>query len=156
MVWWGRGWGVVTHSLMCVCIYISVQFSHSVVSDSLRPHGLQHAGLPYLSPTPGAYSNSCPSRQWCHPTISKCPPSPTFNLPQHQGLFQWVSSLHQVAKVLEFQLQHQSFQWILRSEYVVSMNMLYLSHFISTEGYFQFVWVKIVCEPRGTSNKSLI
>ena len=37
---------------------------------------------------------------------------PTFNLSQHQGLFQWVSSLHQVAKVLEFQLQHQSFQWI--------------------------------------------
>ena len=42
--------------------------------------------------------------------------SPTFNLSQHQGLFQWVSSLHQVAKVLEFQLQHQSFQWTLRTD----------------------------------------
>ena len=46
------------------------QFSCSVMSDSLRPHGLQHARLPCLSPTPGAYSNSCPSSQWCHPTIS--------------------------------------------------------------------------------------
>ena len=49
---------------------ISVQFSHSVVSDSLRPHGLQHARLPCPSPTPGACSNSCPSSWWCHPTIS--------------------------------------------------------------------------------------
>ena len=47
------------------------------------------------------------------------PPSPfAFNLSQHQGLFQWVSSLHQVAKVLEFQLQHQSFQWIFRTEFL--------------------------------------
>ena len=48
----------------------SVQFSHSVVSNSLRPHGLQHPRLPCPSPTPGAYSNSCPSSQWCHPSIS--------------------------------------------------------------------------------------
>ena len=49
---------------------ISVQFSRSVVSDSLWPHGLQHTRLPCPSPTPEAYSNSCPSSQWCHPTIS--------------------------------------------------------------------------------------
>ena len=48
----------------------SVQFSHSLVYDSLRPHGLQHARPPCPSPTPGACSNSCPSSQWCHPTIS--------------------------------------------------------------------------------------
>ena len=48
----------------------SVQFSHSVVFDSLWPHGLQHARLPCLSPTPRACSNSCPSSWWCHPTIS--------------------------------------------------------------------------------------
>ena len=48
----------------------SVQFSRSVVSDSVRPHGLQHPRPPCLSPTPGVYSNSCPSSQWCHPTIS--------------------------------------------------------------------------------------
>ena len=51
-------------------INLSVQFSHSVVSNSLWPDGLQHARLPYPSPTPRAYSNSCPSSQWCHPTIS--------------------------------------------------------------------------------------
>ena len=45
-------------------------FSHSVVSNSLRPHGLQHARPPCPSPTPGICSNSCPSSQWCHPTIS--------------------------------------------------------------------------------------
>ena len=50
-----------------------VQFSQvtfSVVSDSLWPHGLQHARPPYLSPTPRVYSNSCPLSRWCHPTIS--------------------------------------------------------------------------------------
>ena len=48
-----------------------IQFSHSVVSDSLWPHGLQqHARLPCPSPTPGVCSNSCPSSQWCRPTIS--------------------------------------------------------------------------------------
>ena len=48
----------------------SVLFSHSVVSDCLQPHGLQHTTLPSPSPAPGAYSNSCPSRWWCHPTTS--------------------------------------------------------------------------------------
>ena len=48
----------------------SVQFSCSVVSDSLRPHGLQHARIPCPSPTPRACSNSCPLSWWCHPTIS--------------------------------------------------------------------------------------
>ena len=50
--------------------FSSVQFCRSVVSDSLRPHGLQHIRLPCPSPTPGARSNSCPSNLWCHPTIS--------------------------------------------------------------------------------------
>ena len=48
----------------------SVQFSHSVVSDSLRPHELQHARPPCPSPTPRVYSNLCPSSWWCHPGIS--------------------------------------------------------------------------------------
>ena len=51
-----------------------------------------------------------------HPLSS--PFSPTLNLSQHQGLFQWASSSHQVAKVLEFQLQHQSFQWIFRTDFL--------------------------------------
>ena len=48
----------------------SVQFSRSVVSDSLRPHESQHARSPCPSPTPGVHSDSCPSSQWCHPAIS--------------------------------------------------------------------------------------
>ena len=50
-----------------------------------------------------------------HPLLS---PSPAFNLSQHQGLFQWVSSSHEVAKALEFQLQYQSFQWIFRTDFL--------------------------------------
>ena len=50
--------------------FSSVQFSHSVVSDSLRPHESQHARPPCPSPTPGVYSNSCPLSRWCHPAIS--------------------------------------------------------------------------------------
>ena len=86
---------------------LGVQFSHSVMSDSLWLHGLQHAMLPCPSPTPRAYSNSCPSSWWCHPTISSSVvPFSRFNLPQHQKKLQWVSSSHHMAKVLEFQLQH--------------------------------------------------
>ena len=94
------------------------QFSCSVVSNSLWPHGLQHARLPCLSPTLRVYSNSCPLSQWCHPTISSSviPFSSSFSLCQHQGLFQWVGSLHQVAKVLEF--QHQSFRWISWTDFL--------------------------------------
>ena len=55
------------HWMNIIC---SVQFSLSVMSDSLRPHRLQHVGPPYPLPTPGVYSNSCPLSQWCHPTTS--------------------------------------------------------------------------------------
>ena len=51
-------------------LYISVQFSHSVVSDSLRPHESQHTRPPCSSPTPGVHSDPRPSSQWCHPAIS--------------------------------------------------------------------------------------
>ena len=54
----------------CWSLVWPVQFSHSVVSDSLRLHGLQHSRLPCPSPTPGVYSNSCPFSWWCHPAIS--------------------------------------------------------------------------------------
>ena len=53
-----------------MCVLVSVQFSCSVVSDSLRPHGLQHPRPPCPSPTPGVHSNSCPLSRWRHPTIS--------------------------------------------------------------------------------------
>ena len=57
------------HVNFILCFVNVVQFSHWVVSDSLRPHGLQHTRLPCPSPTPGACSNSCPLSRWYHPTI---------------------------------------------------------------------------------------
>ena len=84
----------VPQGVLFLCAFLtecpSVQFSPSVMSHSLRPHGLQHARLPCPSPAPGACSNSCPSSQWCHPTISSsvipfssCPQSfPAFLLSQ--------------------------------------------------------------------------
>ena len=56
--------------LYLIIQFSSVQFSHSVVSDSLQPHEFQHARPPCPSPTPGVHSNSCPSSRWCHPAIS--------------------------------------------------------------------------------------
>ena len=91
-------------------LFGSVQFSHSVMSDSLQPHRLQHTRLPCASPTLRACSNSCPLSRWCHPTISSSviPFSSGFQTFPYQGLFQWVSDSHQVAKVLKLQFQHQS------------------------------------------------
>ena len=65
--------------IMCRYKFSSVQFSCSVVSDSLWPHELQHVRLPCPSPTPGVYPNSCPFSRWCHLTILSC--HPLFLLP---------------------------------------------------------------------------
>ena len=103
---------------------VSVQFSCSVVSDSLRPYGLQHARLPCPSPTPGVCSISLQTHvRWVHNAIQAShpllPSSPSaLNLSQNQSLFQWISSSHQEAKVLELQLQHQSIQWIFRTDFL--------------------------------------
>ena len=94
-------------------------FSHSVISESLQPHGLQHTSFPvlhYLLELAQTHVHWVGDAiQQSHPLLSSFPPA--FNLFQHQGLFRWVSSLHQVAKVLEFHLQHQSFQWIFRIDW---------------------------------------
>ena len=86
--------------------------SLSVVFDSLRPHGLQLPWLPCPSLSPVACSNSHPLSRLCHPTISSLV-APFPSCPQSfpaSGSFPMIGSSHQVAKVLEFQLQHQSFQ----------------------------------------------
>ena len=90
------------------------QFSHSVMSDSLQPSGLQHSfplhhQLPEFVQTHVHWVGG--AIQPSHPPWSL---SSAFNLSQHQGLFKWVGSLRQVAKVLE--LQHQSSQWIFRTD----------------------------------------
>ena len=85
--------------------YIStVQFSHSVVSDSLRPHEPQHTRPPCPSPTPRVYPDSCPLSRWCHPTISSLsfPSPPAFNLSQHQGLFHESALLFRWPKYCSF------------------------------------------------------
>ena len=81
--------------------FSSVQFSPSIVSYSLRPHELQHARPPCPSPSPGVHSDSHPSSP-SHPLSSPSPPAA--NPSQHQSLFQWVNSLHEIAKVLSFLL----------------------------------------------------
>ena len=92
----------------------------SFVVQSLSCVWLCNARYPCPSPSPRGCSNSCPLSQWYHPTIlsSVFPSSHAFSLSQHQGLFKWVSSSHQVAKVLELQLQHQSFQRIFRTDFL--------------------------------------
>ena len=120
----GSSWLKVQNHVSCttgrfyIAEFISVQFSHSVMSNSWRPHELQHARPPCPSPTPRVHPNPCPLSQWCHPLSHPLlsPSPPALSLSQHQGLLQWVSSSHQVAKVLEFQLQHQSFQWTPRTD----------------------------------------
>ena len=111
-------------SLLCHQDWVtpfSVQSSHSVMwltlsdpMDCSTPGFRVHHQLPELDQT-------CVHRvgdaiQPSHPLSS--PSSPAFILSQHQGLFKWVSSSHQVAKVLEFQLQHQSFQWIFKTDFL--------------------------------------
>ena len=103
---WLNLWSTRKNDLATFSLYCSVQFSHSVVSNSLWLHESQHARPPCPSTTPGVHSDSHSSSQWCHPAISSsvvpfstCPQSRPY-----QSLFQWVNSLHEVAKVLELQL----------------------------------------------------
>ena len=96
----------------------SVQFSCSVVSDSLRPHELQHARLPCPSPTPRVYSNSCPLSQWCQPTIlySVVPFSSCLQSLPAPGSFIMSQLFTSDSQVLE--LQDQSFQWTFRTDFL--------------------------------------
>ena len=82
--------------------------------DCSMPGFTVHHQLPGLAQTYVHWDGD--AIQPSHPLLSPSPPA--FNLSQHQGLFQWVSYSHQVAKVLEFQLQHQSFQWMFRTDFL--------------------------------------
>ena len=90
------------------------------MSVSLQPHERQHASLSCPSLSPGVCSNSCPLNWWCLPTMSSSV-VPFSSFPQSfpvSGSFPMSCSLNQVAKVLELQLQHQSFQWIFRLDFL--------------------------------------
>ena len=100
----------------------SVQFSSIAQSyptlcnpmDYSMPSFTVHHQLPELTQTHVHWVSD--TIQLSHPLSSPCPPA--FYLSQHQGIFKWVSSSHQVAKVLEFQLQYQSFQWMFRTDFL--------------------------------------
>ena len=101
--------------------FSSVQFNCSVMSDSLQPHGLQHPRLPCPSPTPESCSYLSPFESVMpsnHLILCQPPSPPALNLSQPQSLFQWVGSMHQLAKALELQLHHQSYQWVFRVDFL--------------------------------------
>ena len=120
----GRGSlvGSVRHNwsnLAAVCLFFSSVQSLSRVRlcdpmDCSTPGLPVHHQLPEFTQTHVHWVSD--AIQPSHPLSSPSPPA--LNLSQHQGLFQWVSSSHQVAKVLEFQLQHQFFQWIFRTDFL--------------------------------------
>ena len=108
--------------LDCTRVLCSVEFS-SVAQSCLTlcdPIDCSTPGLPIYHQLPEFTQTHVhlvgDAIQSSHPVSSPSPPA--FNLSQHQGFFKWVSSLQQVAKVLEFQLQHQSFQWIFRTDFL--------------------------------------
>ena len=99
-------------------LFSSVQFSHSAVSELCDPMNSSTPGLPVHQQFP-EFTQTHVHRvgdaiQLSHPLSPPSPPAPSPS--QHQGLFKWVDSSHEVAKVLEFQLQHQSFQWTPRTD----------------------------------------
>ena len=106
--------------MMSQCRFmLALLFSRQVIPNSLRPHGLHTPGFsPYLLEFAQVHVH------WIgdaiQPSHSLFPASPPtlLNLSQHQGVFQRVESSHQVARVLELHLQHQSFQWIFRTDFL--------------------------------------
>ena len=103
---------IKTHKSYINCFCFSVAQSCVI----LQSHGLQHARLSCPSLSPGLCSNSCSLSWWHHPTIlSSVAP---FSCPQSFPASQCVGSSHQVAKVLKLQLQHQSFQWMFRTDFL--------------------------------------
>ena len=110
----------LTYSIILVSGMQHNDLIYVVISDSLQPHGLRIRGLPVHYQLPKFTQTHI---HWVGDAIQpyyplSSPSPPTFNLSQHPGLFKWVSSSHQVPKVLEFHLQHQSFQWIFRTDFL--------------------------------------
>ena len=99
---------------------VSVQFSCSVVSNSLQPHGLQRARLPCPSSTAGIYPNSCQLSQWCHQTISSSV-TPFSSCPQSfpaSGSFPMSQFFTSGSQSFVVSAQHQFFQWIFRTDFL--------------------------------------
>ena len=133
MKYWGKqlNWQATSATTFCFSVYIWCQMSHNQFSSVTQscwtlcnPMDCSMPGLPVhcqlLELAQTHVHWICDAIKPSHPLSSSSPPA--FNLSQHQGLFQWVSSSHQVAKVSELQLYHQSFQWTFRvdSDWLVS------------------------------------
>ena len=116
---WGRKESDTTEvTLHAHSILVFVQFSRSVVSDSLRPRGLQHARPPYPSPTPRVHPNPCPSSQWCHWTLSSSvvPFSSCLQSFPASGSFPMSQLFTSGGQSIGVSAQHQSFQWTPRTD----------------------------------------
>ena len=100
---------------LCVSL---IQFSCSVMSDSLWPHGLQHTRLPCPSPSPLAFSNLCPLSQWCHPTISFSVISFSSRLQSFPASESFLMSRLFASGRQSIGAAHQSFQWIFRTNFL--------------------------------------
>ena len=103
------------------CMAFLLLFSRSVMSDSLRPHGLQHTRLPCPSLSPRVCSNSFSLNCWCYTTIlsSAAPSLFALNLFQHQGLFQQVSSSHQGGQSIGASTSASVLQWVFRVDFLI-------------------------------------
>ena len=115
--WWAAIYGVA-QSWTWLKWRSSFQFSCSVLSDSLRPHGLQHIRPPCPSLTPRVYSNSCPFSRWCHPTNSSSlvPFSSLLQSFPASGSFPMSQLFASGGQSIG--VQHQSSQWIFRSDFI--------------------------------------
>ena len=131
---YSKGKNIISTQVLVVAVFVVVQLLIHAQLFATPWTAARQVSCP--SPSPRVCSNSCPLSWWWHPSISSSviPSSPTFSLSQHQDLFQWVSSSHQVAKVLE--LQHQSFQRIFRIDFL----------------YDWLVWAP--CSPRDSQESS--
>ena len=110
---------VVIHKVIIQYVMCCTVFSCSVLSDFLWPLGPQHARLVLYHLLELAQTHVYWVGDAIQPSRPLSPPSPlALSLSKHQGLFQWVSSSHQVAKLLELQLQHQSFQRIFKTDFL--------------------------------------
>ena len=106
---------VARNIFFCATQYIYIYYcSVSKLCPTLWPYWLQHTTLLCPSLFPRVCSNSCPFSQQSHSLLSFS----VFNLSQHQGLLQWIGSSNQETKVLEHRLQHQSFQWIFKVDFL--------------------------------------
>ena len=117
--WWATVHGLQRVGHDWATEHWALQLSCSVISDS-RPQGLQHTRLPCPSPTPRACSGTSPLSRWCHPTIlsSVIPLSSCLQSFPASGSFLMSQFFPSGGQILELQLQHQSFQWIFRTDFL--------------------------------------